>query len=170
MRGGEASNPGPPQTRMRPRVDVAEDIVASLEHDLTRIDSDEHLVLDGSDGDVVPRLYRRSPAIGIEDVGGIESTALDSAVCVMPMSAPAHSIPTWVESLVGEREDSVKTMLSGVCCHVRPHTQHTHTAHTPAHSTQHTAHSTQHTQRQHTTHHNTRPGLSRTGLSRTGPK
>ena len=38
---GEASNPGPPQSRIRPRVDVAEDILASLEHDLTYIDSDD---------------------------------------------------------------------------------------------------------------------------------
>ena len=45
VRVGEASNPGPPQTRNRPR-DVAEDILASMEHDLTHIDSDdEPLVL-----------------------------------------------------------------------------------------------------------------------------
>ena len=44
VRVGEASNPAPPQTRNRPRVDVAEDIIASLEHDLTHIDSDEPFV------------------------------------------------------------------------------------------------------------------------------
>ena len=37
VRVGEASNPGPPQ----PRVDVVEEILASLEHDLTHIDSDD---------------------------------------------------------------------------------------------------------------------------------
>ena len=32
---GQASNPGPPQTRNRPRgIKVAEDILASLEHDV----------------------------------------------------------------------------------------------------------------------------------------
>ena len=58
VRVGEASNPGPPQTRNRQRVmEVAEDILASLEHDLTLIDSDEEpLVRGGSDRNVVPRL------------------------------------------------------------------------------------------------------------------
>ena len=112
VRVGEASNPGPPQTRIRPRVDVAEDILVSLEHDLTHIDSDdEPLVSVGSDRNVVPRLFHRSPASVIEDVG-IKSIALDS---VVSMSAPAHSIPTQVdredassvssESCWGEMED-----------------------------------------------------------------
>ena len=58
VRVGEASNPGPPQTRNRPRViEVAEDIFASLEHELTLIDSDdEPLVRGGFDRNVVPRL------------------------------------------------------------------------------------------------------------------
>ena len=94
VRVGVASNPGPPQTRNRPRVDVAEDILASLEHDLTHIDSDdEPLLRGGSDRNVVPRLDLRSSASGIEDVG-IESTAPDSAVFVdpdLPMS-PRDSV------------------------------------------------------------------------------
>ena len=54
----------------RPRVDVPEDIIASLEHDLTHIDSDdEPLVQGGSDRNVVPRVGRRSSSIGFEDVG-----------------------------------------------------------------------------------------------------
>ena len=75
VRVGEASNPGPPQSMNRPRVDVAEDIIALLEHDLTHIDSDdEPLVQGGFDRNVVPRLGRRSSSIGFEDVE-IESTA-----------------------------------------------------------------------------------------------
>ena len=89
VRVGEASNPGPPQSRIRPLVGVVEDILASLEHDLTHIDSDdEPLVSVGSARNVVPRLFRRSPASVIENMG-IKSTALDS---VVSMSAPAHSI------------------------------------------------------------------------------
>ena len=57
VRVGEASNPGRPQSRIRPRVDLAEDILASLEHDLTYIDSDdEPLVSAGSARNVVPRI------------------------------------------------------------------------------------------------------------------
>ena len=48
VRVGEASNPGPPQTRNRPRViEVAEDIFASLEHDLTLIVSDDEPLVKG---------------------------------------------------------------------------------------------------------------------------
>ena len=58
VRVGEASNPGPPQTRRRTRViEESEDMIARLEHDLTIIDSDdEPLVRGGSDRNVVPRL------------------------------------------------------------------------------------------------------------------
>ena len=84
VRVGEASNPGPPQIRIRPRVDVVEDIIVSMEHDLTHHDSDDKLFGSaGSARNVVPRLC---PA------------ALDS---VVSMSAPAHSIPTQVD-----REDA----------------------------------------------------------------
>ena len=92
VRVGEASNPGPPQSRIRPRVDVAEDIIASLEHDLTHIDSDDEPLA----RNVVPRLC---------------PNVLDSVVS----TAPAHSIPTQVdqedassvssESCWGEQED-----------------------------------------------------------------
>ena len=83
--------------QIRPRVDVAEDILASLEHDLTYIDSDDEPLVSAGSARNVPRLCRRSPASVIEDVG-IKSTALDS---VVSMSAPAHSIPTHVD-----REDA----------------------------------------------------------------
>ena len=58
VRVGEASNPGPPQTRSRSRaIEEAEDMLARLEHDLTIIDSDdEPLVRGGSDRNVIPRL------------------------------------------------------------------------------------------------------------------
>ena len=64
VRVGEASNPGStPQTRNRPRVDVAEGILANLEHNLTHIDSDEPLQ-GGIDRNVVPRFDRHILQVG----------------------------------------------------------------------------------------------------------
>ena len=49
--------------------DVPEDIIASLEHDLTHIDSDDEPLVQGG-RNVVPRVgHRSNSSIGFEDVG-----------------------------------------------------------------------------------------------------
>ena len=106
VRVGEPSNPGPPQSRIRPRVGMVEDILASLEHDLTHIDSDDEPLVVGSARNVVPRFFRHSPASVIEDVG-IKSIALDSFSCVV-VAFTLHPVPSRL-SFVGERWKILKT-------------------------------------------------------------
>ena len=59
---GEASNPGPPQVRPRFSEDGVENVLSSLELELTMLDSDEEPLVRSVDGRyVVPRIHDTPP-------------------------------------------------------------------------------------------------------------
>ena len=116
FRVGEASNPGPPQTRNRPKVDVAEDIFASLEHDLSHIDSDdEPLVQGGSDSNVVPRL----------DGCSVLSERPEDGNCFCCFPECSCSDPHEEASFAGSSWRHGSSTVTGFSCSTRVQFQHT---------------------------------------------
>ena len=62
VRVGEASNPGPPQVRPRFVEDGVDNVLSSLELELTMLDSDEEPLVRSVDGrHVVPRIHDIPP-------------------------------------------------------------------------------------------------------------
>ena len=61
VRIGEASNPGPPRVRPHFSEDVVENVLSSLELELTMLESDEEPLVRPVDGHVVPRIHESPP-------------------------------------------------------------------------------------------------------------
>ena len=104
VRLGEASNPGPPGQRVR---DSAEEVLDSLERELTLIESDDEPLVRAATGrNVVPRIHAREPSVVHSDSlatvpaspRALQGVARCEVPDVAPPTVPAlPPLPTWVD-------------------------------------------------------------------------
>ena len=130
VRLGEASNPGPPGRRVR---DSAEEILDSLERELTSIESDdEPLVRAGTGRNVVPRIHAGEPTVVQSDSEATRALqggpGVKCPTLPLPQSQHCHHFPhgstgTWMNQVrcsrshVGARGTMMmKKWKSGVSC------------------------------------------------------